>query len=112
MTKFFMKSHEWIEVNEQMGTVGISDYAKQELGDIVYVDLPRVGQTVAAGKEVCVLESTKAASDVYSPVSGKIVAVNEAFLSEMTWLYKIEVADPAELSLLLDSAAYESYVGS
>ena len=117
----FTETHEWIEVTEGVGTVGITDHAQQELGDIVFVELPEAGQTVTAGEEVVVLESTKAASDVYSPVSGKIVAVNDSLniapesvnksAEEHGWLYKLELSAPEELEKLLDDAAYHSMVG-
>ncbi|MDP1608410.1 MAG: glycine cleavage system protein GcvH [Chlamydiales bacterium] len=98
-------SHEWIRVEENIGTVGISDHAQKELGEIVYIELPQIGQLVKEGEEVCVLESTKAAADVYSPASGKVIAVNESVRQTPSlinraaessgWLYKIELlVDP------------------
>ena len=73
----FTESHEWLQLKGNVGTVGITDYAQRELGEIVFIELPKVGHKVKAGQETCVLESTKAAADVYAPVSGKIIAVNE-----------------------------------
>src|SRR5579863_8004988 len=117
MTKRFTKSHEWIELDGHKGTVGITNYAQKELGEIVYAQLPQVGQSVVLGGEVCVLESTKAAADVYSPVSGKITAVNEAVAQKpqlinqaaesSAWLFRIELSDPKETSHLLSKADYE-----
>jgi glycine cleavage system H protein len=120
--KLFSKSHEWIEVNDKVGTVGITYYAQRELGEIVYVQLPKVGYTVKAGQEICVLESTKAAADVYSPVSGKVTAVNEAVVKEpelinrfpetQSWLFKIELSNPKELEGLLSFFDYEKLLSN
>ena len=120
MSKRFTKSHEWIEEQSRHGTVGITHYAQEELGEIVYAQLPKVGVTVHAGQEVCVLESTKAAADVYSPVSGKITAVNEAVATRPQlineapeaggWLYRIELSDEKEMQALLSKADYEKMV--
>lgn len=114
----FTDTHEWINVKDGVGTVGVTDYAQKELGDIVYVELPKVGSMVKKGQEVVVLESTKAAADVYSPISGKILEVNNALktASELVnnspeadgWLYKISAADPAEFDALLDKESYQS----
>lgn len=127
----FTESHEWIQLNPpqkrgssgdpgagNVGTVGITDYAQGELGEIVYIELPKVGQKVKMGQETCVLESTKAAADVYAPVSGKIIAVNEALRSapstvnktaETTgWLFQIEIANPKELDHLMTRTQYLS----
>lgn len=115
----FSESHEWIEVNaDRIGTVGVSHYAQNSLGDIVYVELPQLGKEVKAGEEAAVLESTKAAADVYSPVSGKILEVN-THLSKAPelinqspekdgWLFKIMLTDPNELDALMDRQAYEA----
>lgn len=121
MSKLYTKSHEWIRVEGKTGTVGITDYAQKELGEIVYAQLPQVGQTVVAGGEVCVLESTKAAADVYTPVSGRITAVNEAILRQPSllnqfaestaWLLRIELSNPDELKQLLSKSDYEKLVG-
>jgi glycine cleavage system H protein len=118
--KLFTKSHEWIDVVGQVGTVGITHYAQKELGEIVYVQLANVGDIVKAGQEICVLESTKAAADVYSPVSGKVIAVNEAVVKEpeqlnrfpeaQGWLFKIEISHPEELKTLLSLSDYENLV--
>lgn len=118
----FSETHEWIELNDQIGTVGVSNFAQKELGDIVYVELPQVGKTVKAGEAAAVLESTKAAADVYSPVSGLIVEVNTALsaASEKVnespekegWLFKIKVSSPEELNTLLDAKDYQAKFSS
>jgi glycine cleavage system H protein len=117
MNKRFTKSHEWIELEGRHGTVGITHYAQTELGDIVYAELPEVGKSVQAGEQVCTLESTKAASDVYTPVSGKITSVNEeaaknpVLINEASeskgWLFRIELSDPKEINVLLSKTDYE-----
>jgi len=117
MNKRFTKSHEWIEWEGRHGIVGITHYAQKELGDIVYAELPRVGETVNGGQQVCTLESTKAASDVYAPVSGKISAVNveaannPGLINEAAeskgWLFRIELSNPEETKALLSKAEYE-----
>lgn len=112
----YSESHEWVDVQNGLGKVGISEHAQKELGEIVYVELPEVGKTVKAGQEAAVLESTKAAADVYSPVSGKIVEVNQAlaensglvnqFPESDGWIFKVELADPGELGALMDPEKY------
>jgi glycine cleavage system H protein len=116
--KKYSESHEWIELEGNVGTVGVTDYAQKELGDIVYVELPKVDREVTKGNEVVVLESTKAAADVYTPVSGKILAVNTELLTEAQkvnqspenegWLFKIELTDPEELSGLMSLEEYHN----
>lgn len=112
----YTESHEWIQVDGKAGIVGITDFAQKELGDIVYVELPQVGKTIKLGQEAAVLESTKAAADVYAPVSGKITAVNDALKNapELVnqsadsdgWLFKIELSEPTELDGLMEKEAY------
>lgn len=112
----FTDTHEWIEVKNGIATVGVTSYAQKELGDIVYVELPSVGKEVKKGQEAAVLESTKAAADVYAPASGKIVEVNNALkeASEMVntypetdgWLFKITLSNPSELDVLMDKESY------
>lgn len=113
----FSQSHEWIKVEADIGTVGVSDHAQHELGDIVYVELPQVGKKVKSEEEVAVLESTKAAADIYCPVSGDIIEVNQR-LKEMPelinespesqgWIFKIKLSDPKELENLLDARGYK-----
>lgn len=118
----YTETHEWVskEPNSKIATVGITDYAQDQLGEIVFVDLPEIGLKVAAGDDVCVLESVKAAADVFSPVSGVIVAINED-LEESPglvnsdpyqdgWLYKIELKDEVEYDELIDKSSYQEYV--
>lgn len=114
----YTKTHEWIKIDEKgNGIVGISDHAQGELGEIVYVELPKVGKAVKAGEEAAVLESTKAAADVYSPVSGTILEVNQK-LSEQSelvnkspenegWLFKIQLSQREELNDLLEKESYQ-----
>ena len=113
----FLKSHEWVRIeSDGRATVGISDHAQGLLGDLVYVELPAVGDSVTAGNPVAVVESVKAASDVYTPVSGTVVAVNDALSDKpetinedaygQGWLFVLELADNTELSALLDAQAY------
>src|SRR6266567_2687375 len=107
----YTKEHEWVSVDGDTGTIGITDHAQAELGDIVYVDLPRIGSAAAKGKTIGSVESVKAVSDIYSPVSGEVVAVNELLatnpekLNEVphgeAWLVKIKLAAPAEVAQLL-----------
>lgn len=112
----FTQSHEWIEVKDGVGTVGISNHAQKELGEIVYVELPEVGQPVKAGREAAVLESTKAAADVYAPVSGVIENVNRNLEASPDlvnrspekegWIFTIRLEDPEELKELMSEEAY------
>lgn len=109
----YTETHEWIDTKEGIGTVGVTDFAQKELGDIVYVELPKVGKQVKAGEEIAVLESTKAAADIYSPVSGTIVEINQSLTnnSELVnkspenegWIFKIKLNAPAELNNLKDT---------
>ena len=116
----YATSHEWIRVDDDgIGTVGISDHAQDALGDIVFVELPELGTTVHAREEVAVVESVKAASDIYSPVSGEIIEINEALLDapetvnkvpyDNGWFYKIQLSDEAELEELMDAEAYSEH---
>lgn len=111
----YAESHEWVKLEGDIATVGISDYAQHALGDIVYVDMPEVGDEVTAGEDFGAVESVKAASDLISPVSGEVVEVNEALEDEPglinqdafgAWIMKVRVADTAEIDALLDAAAY------
>ncbi len=119
MAKKYTKEHEWIEVAGTVGTVGISDYAQEQLGDVVFVELPKVGATVAKNGQIAVVESVKAASEIYAPVSGTVAAVNEALAKEPAlvnqsaedkgWFFKIALSDPGELAGLMDAAAYKKF---
>ena len=115
----YTKEHEWISVEGTAGTVGITDYAQSSLGDIVFVDLPKVGDAVEAGKIFGSVESVKAVSDLYSPVSGTVTAVNEELKDKpekvnedanATWMLKLTLKDPSELDTLLSAADYEKFV--
>jgi glycine cleavage system H protein len=120
MSRYFTKDHEWIDVSGDAGTVGITDYAQGQLGDITYVELPAEGQAVAKGDSVSVVDSVKAASDVYTPVSGTVIDANGALgdapelvnsdAEQAGWLFKLTLADPGELATLMDRAAYDAYV--
>lgn len=122
MPVFYTRDHEWIRVEDSLGTVGISEHAQEQLGDVVYVELPEPGKVVKAHEQVAVVESVKAASEVYSPVSGKIVAVNSALTDNpalvnedaegSAWFFQIEIGDPAELSELMTSEAYADYLAT
>lgn len=113
----FTESHEWIQEGpDHVATVGVSQFAQKELGDIVYVELPQVGKVIKAGQEAAVLESTKAAADVYTPASGTILEVNHALSQspelinqdpeKQGWIFKIKLSDPTELGALMDRASY------
>ena len=115
----YTKEHEWIDVNGAKGSVGITDYAQNSLGDIVFVDLPKVGDTLEAGKIFGSVESVKAVSDLYSPVTGTVTEVNETLKdapekinadANNTWMMKLDVANPAELDGLLSAADYEKFL--
>ncbi|HEX5229366.1 MAG TPA: glycine cleavage system protein GcvH [Bryobacteraceae bacterium] len=116
----YTKQHEWVRVSGDTGTVGITDYAQSELGDIVYVDLPRPGTKVEEGKVMGSVESVKAVSDIYSPVSGEVIEINDALATAPEklnssphgdgWLVKIRLSAPNEIQGLLSAADYEKYV--
>lgn len=117
----YTSSHEWVRLDGDMATVGITDHAQSELGDVVYLDLPAAGRTATAGEALAVIESVKAASDIYAPVAGEVMANNAAAAATTSlvntdpygdgWLFKIKVSDPAAVSALLDVTAYKSLVG-
>jgi glycine cleavage system H protein len=116
----YAASHEWIRVDNDLGTVGITDHAQNALSDVVYVDLPKVGAHATAGAVIAVVESVKAASDIYAPVSGEIVEVNSALVAkpEMVnqdpygeaWLFRVKIASAPELDKLKDAAAYKASI--
>ena len=118
----YTKEHEWVLVEGDTGTIGITNHAQKELGDIVYVDLPKVGARVEQGKSLGSVESVKAVSDIYAPVSGEVTAVNESLASApeklnedphgVAWLVKVRLTAPDEASRLLSAADYQSYVGA
>ncbi|MFC3207784.1 glycine cleavage system protein GcvH [Aquamicrobium soli] len=122
MTKtYFTEDHEWIRVEGGVATIGITDYAQEQLGDIVFVELPEIGRQLAKGDTAVVVESVKAASDVYAPVDGEITEANEALSADPAlvnsaaagdgWLWKMKLADESQLNGLMDEAAYNSHIG-
>ncbi len=120
-TTYFTDDHEWIRVEAGVATVGITDYAQEQLGDLVFVELPEVGKQLSKGDAAVVVESVKAASDVYAPVDGEITAVNDALSSDPSlvnsspagdgWLWKMKLADEGQLEGLMDEAGYLAHVG-
>ena len=116
----YSEDHEWIKVEGDIGTVGITNYAQEQLGDVVFVEVPEAGKDVAKGDEVAVIESVKAASELYAPVGGEVVEGNEALGEEPAkvnsdpmgegWFFKIKLSDPSELDDLMDEAAYKDLV--
>jgi glycine cleavage system H protein len=121
MSVKFTEEHEWITVDGGVATVGITTHAAEQLGDVVFVDLPAVGKKVEKGKEAAVVESVKAASEVYAPIDGEIVEVNKGIADEPSlvnsdpeggaWFMKIKIANPSQLDGMMDKAAYDKFVG-
>lgn len=117
----YTKDHEWIRVEGQEATVGITPYAAEQLGDVVFVELPEVGKTFKKGDEIAVVESVKAASEIYAPASGKVTGVNAALEDEPAkvneapegdgWFLKLELSDPSEVEALMDADAYQKHTG-
>jgi glycine cleavage system H protein len=122
MTLYFTEDHEWLDVAGDQATVGITDYAQGQLGDVVFVEVPEPGRVVAKGKEAAVVESVKAASDVYSPVSGTVTEANAALAEDPAlvntapeaegWFFKLTLSDLSELDGLMDAAAYKAFVAT
>ncbi|MFN4038832.1 MAG: glycine cleavage system protein GcvH [Erythrobacter sp.] len=120
MPRYFTDEHEWIDVEGDLATVGITDYAQGQLGDIVFVELPAPGTAVEKGKDAAVVESVKAASDVYAPITGEVTEANPALEEDPAlvntspeadgWFFKMTVADPSELEGLMDEASYKEFV--
>ncbi len=120
-TIYYTEDHEWLSVEGGIATVGITDYAQEQLGDLVFVELPEVGRGLSKGDATVVVESVKAASDVYAPADGEITAVNEALASDPSlvntaphaggWLWKQTLADESQLEGLMDEAAYKAHIG-
>ncbi len=116
----FSKDHEWVRQDGEHAFIGISEYAQSQLGDVVFVELPEIGRKVAKGDEAAIIESVKAASEVYSPIAGDIVAVNDTLeespdlvnqsAQEEAWIVKLKITDAAELDTLMDEAAYRAYI--
>jgi glycine cleavage system H protein len=122
MPRYFTEEHEWIDVDGDTATIGISDYAQEQLGDIVFVEVPAAGTELAKGKEAAVVESVKAASDVFAPVSGTVTEGNAALEEDPAlvntspegegWFFKLTIADAGELDGLMDEAKYKDFVAS
>ena len=116
----YTKEHEWIKVEGTVGTIGITDYAQQELGDVVFVEMPKPGTKIKAGQSFGTVESVKAVSEIFSPVSGEVIESNPALIDApekinqephgAAWLVKVRLADPKDAAALMDAAAYESYI--
>jgi len=119
MTTLYTSDHEWLRIDGDVATIGITDYAQSQLGDVVFVELPKVGRTLKKAEPSAVVESVKAASDVYAPISGEVIEVNEAIVSEpalvnsdagdKAWFFKLRIADQSELGGLMDEAAYKAH---
>ena len=117
----YKESHEWVRVSDGVATIGITHHAQEELSELVYVELPEVGTGVTKGDPIAVIESVKAASDIYAPIGGEVVAINDALADnpsvvncspyEEGWIFKLKVADQSEVDALLDAAAYASEIG-
>jgi glycine cleavage system H protein len=120
MSRYFTEDHEWIDVDGETATVGITEYAQSQLGDIVFVEVPEEGKQVSKGDDAAVVESVKAASDVYAPVSGTVIEGNEALADNPAlvnedpegegWFFKLTLADTSELDSLMNDSAYQDYV--
>jgi glycine cleavage system H protein len=120
--RYFTDEHEWIEVDGDVATVGITDYAQGQLGDIVFVELPAVGTAIAKGKDAAVVESVKAASDVYAPITGEVTETNGALEEDPAlvntapegegWFFRMTIADASQLEGLMDEAGYKAFVES
>jgi glycine cleavage system H protein len=122
MTLYFTTDHEWVSVEGASGTVGVTDYAQGQLGDVVFVEIPAAGTTVTKGTAAAVVESVKAASDVFTPVSGTVTEANAALTEDPAlvntapetegWFFKLTLSDASELDTLMDEAAYKTYVAN
>lgn len=120
MSRYFTEDHEWIDLDGAIATVGITDYAQGQLGDVVFIELPMVGRTIAKGDDAAVVESVKAASDVYAPVSGEVIEGNDDLEAEPSlvnsdaegdgWFFKMTLSDTGELDGLMDEAAYAAFI--
>lgn len=118
---YYTEDHEWLSVEGNIATIGITDYAQEQLGDIVFVELPEIGKALTKGDTAVVVESVKAASDVYAPVDGEIVEANEALAADPAlvnsaatgngWLWKMKLSDDSQLAGLMDEAAYQAHIG-
>lgn len=119
MTTLFTTDHEWLKIDGDVATIGVTDYAQSQLGDVVFVDLPKAGRALKKGEAAAVIESVKAASDVYAPIAGEVVAVNDSLAADPSlvnsdpsggaWFFKLRIADKSELDGLMDEAAYKAH---
>ena len=119
-TTLYTSDHEWLSIDDDVATVGITDYAQQQLGDVVFVELPKVGRTLKKAEAAAVVESVKAASDVYAPISGEVLETNSELAGEpalvnsdaagKAWFFKLKIADKSELGGLMDEAAYQKHI--
>src|SRR3954466_4594945 len=122
MTTLFTADHEWLRIEGDVATIGVTDYAQSQLGDVVFVELPKVGRSLKKAEAAAVVESVKAASDVYAPISGDVVEVNDALSAEpalvnsdaggKAWFFKMKIADKSQLEGLMDEAAYKNHTAS
>jgi glycine cleavage system H protein len=122
MNKVFSKDHEWVTVEGDVATIGITNHAQEQLGDVVFIELPKIGAHVVCDASIAVVESVKAASEIYVPVSGQIVAINNELTGDPAlvnrdaegeaWFFKVKLAKPDELSKLMDKAAYDNFVAA
>jgi glycine cleavage system H protein len=120
--RYFTREHEWIEIDGEVATVGITDYAQRQLGDIVFVELPAVGTMLAKGKDAAVVESVKAASDVYAPIDGEVTETNAALEEDPAlvntapegegWFFRMTIADAGQLDGLMDAEAYQAFIAT
>ena len=120
MTTLYTPDHEWLRIEGDVATIGVTDYAQSQLGDVVFVELPKVGRSLKRAEAAAVVESVKAASDVYAPISGEVTEVNDALAAEpalvnsdaagKAWFFKVKIADKAELEGMMDEAAYKKHV--
>jgi glycine cleavage system H protein len=120
MNKVFSKDHEWVTVEGDVATIGITNHAQEQLGDVVFIELPKIGAKVVSDASIAIVESVKAASEIYVPVSGEIVAINDELTGDPAlvnrdaegeaWFFKVKLAKPDELSKLMDKAAYDKFV--
>jgi glycine cleavage system H protein len=121
MNTLYTADHEWLRIEGDIATIGVTDYAQSQLGDVVFVELPKVGRQLKKAEAAAVVESVKAASDVYAPISGEVVDINEALAGEpalvnsdaagKAWFFKLRIADKSELGGLMDEAAYRKHIG-
>ena len=120
MTTFYTADHEWLRIEGDVATIGVTDYAQSQLGDVVFVELPKVGRTLKKAEAAAVVESVKAASDVYAPISGEVLEINDDVVAEpalvnsdaadKAWFFKLKIADKSELDSLMDEAAYQKHI--